>query len=234
MTTDGDRVALQFDPGPESIASVAEMDISMARAQLVFHSGSDSVTFAMILPPDLAAMTGGDVGFRIDAAIPDSGFARSVNYDSLLQASRDDPENTAVNTGTVSTVAGIDCEEWLIGLPQVVDSVANPFSPIRMCVAEEDGASRAVNDVWHRLMARFGVSEQFLRAGARTWFGDREMVAIRTVVGDDENFVLELESSEAGTNPAYFTVPDGLTPFPADMLTGMIQAQMQQQGTPEQ
>ncbi|HRP09170.1 MAG TPA: hypothetical protein PLL69_11860 [Gemmatimonadales bacterium] len=233
MTTDGDRLAVQIDPGPESIAAFTEMDISSARLQLVMHHGRDSVTAALIMPPEATAAMGGGLGIRIDAEIPDSGVMQGMNIDSLVEANQELDQTNAVNTGRTSTVAGITCEEWLISMPQMADSTNAP-SEMKMCVAEEDPAIRSINEVWYRLMSRLGANEETLRAGARKWFGNREMVAVRFTMGDADQFVFELESNEMGTNPGYFVIPDGLTPFPLDLISGMVQAQMQQQDSTEQ
>jgi hypothetical protein len=75
---------------------------------------------------------------------------------------------------------------------------------------------------------RFGMDLEEMKAAGRKYFGGRDMMPVRVVVGTGgEQFTFQLESiSDAMPGPAIFTLPEGLEPFPLEVLEGMIRSQM--------
>jgi hypothetical protein len=191
------------------------------RVNAVVHSGGDSVSIGMILPPELAAQMGGGIGLRMDMAIPDSltGFP-APNVDSIMEANQGDQPDV-VNTGRTSTIAGITCQEWEVTPKVVSDSM--PFGEkMQMCVTESVPALSAFTSLFEKYMPNMGVDFGEMKKLGRKWFGGRDVVAIRSVVGE---IVVQLESSSnTAPDPSFFVLPDGLQPFPVEMLKAMIPA----------
>lgn len=226
LGTDGDRLGFQMDFGEGMATAMPGIDLSSIRMQAVVHSGGDSASIGIILPPEIAAAMGGGIGMRLDVAIPDTlpGFPMP-NLDSLMNAQQGD-QPTVTNTGRTATVAGISCEEWEM-TPKQSDSL--PFSgKISMCLAESVPAMRAFTSLFERYMPSMGFDFSEMKEMGRKWFGGRELVAIRTVIGDNQDIVMQLESStNKAPDASFFTLPDGLSPFPMEMIKGMAQGMQQ-------
>lgn len=221
LATDGSRLGMQMDFGEAMAAALPGMDLSSVRVNAVVHAGGDSASIGMILPPELAAQMGGGIGLRMDVAIPDSltGFP-TPNVDSLMEANQGEEPNV-VNTGRMSTVGGISCEEWEVTPKSPSDSM--PFGDkIQMCVAESIPALRAFTSLFEKYMPDMGVDFSELKKMGQKWFGGRDLVAVRTVMGE---IVVQLESSSnTAPDASFFTLPEGLQPFPVEMLKAMIPA----------
>jgi hypothetical protein len=67
--------------------AMPNIDLSAIRINAVVHPGGDSVSVGMVFPPEMAAMTGGGIGFRIDTSIPDGvGKLPRADVDSIMEA----------------------------------------------------------------------------------------------------------------------------------------------------
>jgi hypothetical protein len=222
MATDGERLGMQVDFAETMASAVPGFDLSAIRFNTVVHGGGDSVSIGIILPPEMAAMTGGGIGMRLDMAIPDKleGFP-VPNFDSLM-AENQGEEPVVTNTGRTMMVAGVRCEEWDITPQQPADSI--PFGgAMHLCVAENIPAVKAFTTVAEKYLPDMGFDFGKLKERGRKWFGGREMTAIRMVMGHDEEIVFQLESSSnTAPDPSFFTLPDGLEPFPIEMVKAMI------------
>jgi hypothetical protein len=223
LATDGERLGMQIDFGDGMVPGV---DLSSMRLQAVIHAGGDSASVGIVLPPDVAAQMGGGIGLRLDLAIPDTiRHSAMPNIDSIMAAEQgDEPE--VVNTGRTSTVAGVTCEEWEL-TSQNQDSI--PFGgKIGMCLVEQLPALRAFTSLFEKYLPDLGVDFGEMKERGRKWFGGRDLVAIRTIMGDNQDMVVQLESS-SGTAPdaSFFVLPEGLQPFPLEALKNMAGGAMQ-------
>jgi hypothetical protein len=222
MATDGERLGMQVDFAETMATAITGFDLSAMRLNAVVHSGGDSVSIGIIMPPEMAAMTGGGIGMRLDMAIPDKleGFP-VPNFDSLM-AENQGEEPVVTNTGRTMMVAGVRCEEWDITPQQPADSI--PFGgAMHICVAENIPSVEAFTTVAEKYLPDMGFDFGKLKEQGRKWFGGRELTAIRMVMGHDEEIVFQLESSSnTAPDPSFFTLPDGLQPFPVEMVKAMI------------
>ena len=230
--TDGERLGFQMTVGPTMAASFVAMDLSTARFQVVTNAAGDSLAMGIVMPPDLAAQMGGGIGFRIDMAIPDSvpvPFA-GMNMDSLMSAPEAETPSV-INTGRTDTVAGLGCEIWTMSGP--TDSIPVDSVAITTCLAEPTPALTAISELMLKRLPKLGLDIEQMREMGRKYYGGRELVPIRMVlsIGTME-FVMQLESlSETSPGQSFFTLPEGLQPFPIEMFTGMMQQAMPQQDT---
>jgi hypothetical protein len=222
LATDGNRLGFQVDLGDAMASAMPGTDLSAMRLNAVVHANGDSASIGIILPPEIAAMAGGGIGFRYDVAIPDSIPGVPVpNVDSLMEAQQGD-EPDVTNTGRTATVAGITCEEWTV-TPKVKDATATTFDHVGICVTEDLPALRAFTTVFERHLPDLGFDFDEMKAMGRKWFGGRDIVAIRTVMGADRDIVIELvSSSTAAPDASFFTLPEGLQPFPMEMVKAML------------
>ena len=221
LATDGNRLGMQMDFAESMTASFPGFDLSSVRLNAVVHSNGDSASIGIILPPELAAQMGGGIGLRMDVAIPDTvGAFQTPNMDSLMAVNQGE-EPTVVNTGRTSTVGGVSCEEWEITPKTPSDST--PFGEkMQMCLTENVPALRAFTTLFEKYMPDFGVDFGELKEMGKKWFGGRDLVAVRSVIGE---IVIQLESSSnTAPDASFFTLPDGLQPFPVEMLKAMIPA----------
>jgi hypothetical protein len=223
FATDGSRLGMQMTIGPIMAASVVAMDLSTARIQVVTNAAGDSLAIGVVFPPEISAQMGGGIGYRLDFEVPDSFAFPVLGLDSLLAAASEDdvdgPE--AINTGQTDTVAGIPCEIWTMATG---DDSSPGLPMITMCLAESVPALTAINDLTKRLLPDFGFDLEELQTRSWNHFGGRELIPVRMMIGDDgEQFVFQLEqaSSEA-PDAAFFTLPEGLQPFPIEALQGMM------------
>lgn len=220
LATDGTRLGFQVDFGPEMAAAMPNMDFSAMRMQAVIHPGGDSVSVGVVLPPEIAASMGGGIGLRLDMAIPDTIRNPAMPDLDSLMATNQGQQPSVVNTGRRSTVAGIACEEWEV-TPQQPDSM--PLSgKMQMCLTDQVPALRAFTALFERYMPDLGVDFGEMKEMGRKWFGGRDLVAIRTVIGDNQDIVVQLESATStAPDASFFVLPEGLQPFPIDMFKGM-------------
>lgn len=227
LGTDGRRVGMQFDFGEAMAAALPTMDVSAMRIQATTSAGGDSVSIGVVLPPELAAMMGGGIGMRLDLAIPDSLDLRGWDLDSLVEANqREQPK--PINTGRTDTVAGIACEEWRIPTEPTAET-PNPV-PAHLCLATSVPALSAFNTAVERQLPGFAGRFAQWKTAAREWFGGRDLVVVRSVIGEDEPIVVQLESvSAAAPDPSFFTLPMGLNPLPLDFVKGIAASARAQQ-----
>src|SRR5690606_9963148 len=191
LATDGSRLGMQVDFAESMSMAMPNIDLSAIRVNAVVHPGGDSVSVGVVFPPELAAMTGGGIGFRMDLPIPDT--VRNLpgpDVDSMMSA--ETPKVT--NTGRTSIVAGINCEEWELTPAQPSDST--PFNgPMKLCLAESVPGLKAFSALAEQYLPDFGFDFSAMKEMGRKWFGDRDLIAIRTVMGAADDMVVQLESS---------------------------------------
>jgi hypothetical protein len=224
MATDGNRLGMQVDFSESMATAIPGVDLSSIRMNAVVHAGGDSASIGMIFPPELAAQMGGGIGMRIDVAIPDNFDALRVpDMDSLMEAGQGE-EPTVTNTGRTSMVGGVQCEEWEMTPTTSTDSM--PFGDkMLLCLAEDLPAMKAFNALVEKYLPDMGLDFDELKEQAKKYFGGREMVPVRMIFGTNQDMVLQLESSSnTAPDASFFTLPEGLQPFPVEMLKAMIPA----------
>lgn len=232
MATDGQRVSMLIAPGPEMIASNLTTDLSTVRLQSVVSSSDDSIHVGVVLPPDIAAMMGGGIGFRMDMAIP-ATLAEGMGMDSMFAALASDSVKEAMpefqNTGRSETVAGLSCEVWTIS--GFGDDTADSLA-LEMCLAPQPPALKALSDAMQtRMKPLLSMLEKFGGDKVNP-FGKKGMMPIRVRMLGDGDFTLELLSvSNDPPAASFFELPAGLEPFPMDMLQGLTGTAGQSTGT---
>ena len=102
-------------------------------------------------------------------------------------------------------------------------SDSTPFGDkIQMCLTQSVPALRAFTTLFEKYLPEMGVDFSEMKEMGKKWFGGRDLVAVRTVMGE---IVIQLEStSNTAPDASFFTLPDGLQPFPVEMLKAMIPA----------
>lgn len=208
--TDGRAVSVTIAPGPDMIANSLTVDLSTTRLYLLTHKGSDSITIGVVLPGNIAAMMGSDLGFRLDLPLPDS-LPVPATLDTL--DTTNPPELT--NTGRSDTVAGVGCEIWTV-------QTKAPDTTAEFCFAENPPVLSAFRDAMGDRYAKL-IERLTARSGDRpNPFGGRTMIPVRLRVTGDGDFTMELTAVSTETPPAAaFLLPEGLQPFPVEMLQGM-------------
>jgi hypothetical protein len=226
---DGDLAGFQVDFGPEmNVTGPMPIDLSQIRIQAVMNAATDSVAIGIVLPPEIAAMAGGGIGFRLDFAMPTPDAIGAMIPDSLLDQMRtaaEKDESGAENTGVTSVVAGITCEEWIFTPPPSGDQ----DQVIRMCLAESPPAMKAFSDIFNRMVPEAQNPLAEFRKMGQERFGGRDMTAMRTTMTGTLNMTVELLSlSNDSPGPSFFALPIDLQPFPIEMFQGMAAAALQQ------
>ncbi|HET9064903.1 MAG TPA: hypothetical protein VFN22_03670 [Gemmatimonadales bacterium] len=230
MATDGQRVSMLIAPGPEMIASSLTTDLSTVRLQVVMSGTDDTVHIGVVLPPEIAAMMGGGLGFRLDMPLPASLLEGMLPDSMLAVLASDSMQATTAefhDTGRSDTVAGIDCHIWtLAGLGmESADS-------LEMCVAPQPPALKAMSSAMRSRFASLMSKLEQIGADKPSPFGTKDQMAVRVRMQGDANFTLELVSmSNDAPAVTYFELPPGLEPFPMELLQGMTGAAGQPTGT---
>ena len=219
MGTDGHQVGMLLAPGPEMTAGSLAMDLSTLRVQAIFGANPDSMSIGVTMPPDIAAMMGGGLGFRIDMAIPDS-MPIPFDPDTIETG----PQPTYANTGATETVAGLACEVWTI--TPAPDSTGHQGEALEMCLAPQPPAFKAFKAA---MGSRFEqLTSQFTKLAKdqpENPFEGRDLLAVRFRMTGEVDIVVELQSiSDASPDPSFFLLPAELQPFPMEMFEGMMGA----------
>jgi len=229
--TDGQRVSMLITPGPEMIAASLTTDLSTVRLQVVMSSTDDTVHMGVVLPPEVAAMMGGGLGFRLDLPLPAS-LLEGMLPDSLLAALASDSAQAEApefhDTGRSDTVAGITCRVWtmaVLGSTELADS-------LEMCVAPQPPAFKAMRDVMRTRFNTLMSSLEKFGTDKTNPFGSKDMMAVRFRMQGEADFSVELVSvSDDAPAATFFELPAGLEPFPMEMLQGMFGTGGQPTGT---
>lgn len=226
MATNGKESGFQLEPSPEMIASFAKMDLTGARLTVAMPNDGDSVHVGIVMPPDVAAMMGGGIGFRLDFQVPDSlPFLPGVEE---LESNKPDADSLAKmlhemfrDTGRSETVAGTSCKVWKLVFPDSTNS--GEQMSMNFCIAKGTpallrlknsmgGSFKKMQEVWQ---------EQF--KGMNFPFANQDMVPIKVSMDSPINMTYELISATtAAPDNSFFTLPEGLQPFPMEMITGAI------------
>lgn len=220
--TDGKRIGMQIEPGPQMLARSTSTDLSGARFQAILNATGDTVSLGLVLPPAMAGMMGGGgIGYRLDLPL-DSLTLPTGAVDSLEERMADSIRVHPEDTGERDTVAGIACEEWRT----VDDSTGGTMT---MCMAAQPAGLKAISDVLKGHFPKFERAMAKMAAEMRAEFGGRELMPIRMVMRDGQRMRAELLSvSDAAPDPSFFTLPLDLQPFPLAMVQGMMSAARQQ------
>lgn len=228
--TDGARLGTQMTVGPTMAAAIAAIDLTTARFQAVVNAAGDSLSLGVVLPPDLAAQMGGSIGFRLDIAIPDSLPlpVPTMNIDSLLEAADEGVMPQVTNTGRTDTVAGVPCEIWT--MQPALDSLPADSMAITMCLAEPSPVMTAINDLMRERVPSIGLDLDEMKEAGKRFFGGRELVPVMMVldIGGQDVVVRLMSVSAEAPDPSFFTLPEGLQPFPIEMFQGMMRQAMPQ------
>lgn len=233
MATDGQRVSLLIAPGADMIAASLATDLSTVRMQVVTSSTDDTVHIGVVLPPQIAAMMGGGIGFRADVPMT-ADFIKGLATDSMIEAitmkadslNADAAKPEFHNTGRSDTVAGVPCEMW------TVTGGRNKTDTMEMCLAAKPPAMQALSDAMGTRFSSFTSAFAKLGSEMENPFGDRNLMAVRFRMVGDADFTFELVSlSNDPPAATFFELPAGLQPFPMEMLQGITGAAGQPTGT---
>lgn len=233
MATDGQRVSLLIAPGPEMIAASLTTDLSTVRMQVVASSTDDTVHIGVVLPPDIAAMMGGGIGFRLDLPLT-ADFIKGLAADSMIEAmtmkadslNSDATKPDFHNTGRSDIVAGVPCEIW------TVTGGTDTSDTMEMCLAAKPPAMQAMSNAMGTRFVPITSAFEKLGSERENPFGDRNLMAVRFRMLGDADFTFELVSlSKDAPAATFFELPPGLEPFPMEMLQGMTGAVGQSTGT---
>jgi hypothetical protein len=222
--TDGPLTGFQLDFGPEMVLGAnVPFDFTQMRVQAILNAVTDSLSVGIIIPPELAAMAGGGIGFRFDLAIPDPEALREMIPDSLVgeieQATEEDGARFE-NTGTTAVVAGVACEEWLV-TPIQEDEVGR----VRMCLAEPPAAMRTLLDSYKQFLPDADNPFSALLTKGRQRFGGRDLLAMRVMIEGVNPMTFEVISiSDTSPGVGFFELPIDLEPFPIEMVKAMAGA----------
>ncbi len=230
MATDGKRVSMLIAPGPEMIAASLTTDLSMVRLQMVMSSSDDTVHIGVVLPPEIAAMMGGGIGFRMDLPLPAS-LIEGMLPDSMLAVLASDSLQAKTqefrNTGRTDKVAGLGCQIWTM-----TGFGGDKADSLEMCLAPQPAALKAVSDAMQmRFASLFSTLKKFGRDKANP-FGTEDLMPVRFRMVGESDMTFELMSvSNDAPAASFFELPAGLEPFPMEMLQGITGAAGQPTGT---
>ncbi|MEO8479939.1 MAG: DUF4412 domain-containing protein [Gemmatimonadota bacterium] len=230
MATDGKRVSMLIAPGPEMIAASLTTDLSMVRLQMVMSSSDDTVHIGVVLPPEIAAMMGGGIGFRMDLPLPAS-LIEGMLPDSMLAVLASDSLQAKTqefrNTGRTDKVAGLGCQIWTM-----TGFGGDKADSLEMCLAPQPTALKAVSDAMQtRFASLFSTLKKFGRDKANP-FGTEDLMPVRFRMVGESDMTFELMSvSNDAPAASFFELPAGLEPFPMEMLQGITGAAGQPTGT---
>ncbi len=207
VATDGTNLSATLAPGPDMIANSLQIDLSTVRAHLLTRRGSDSLTVGVVLPPQLGAMMGTDIGFELTIPLPDS-----LPLPPTLDSLETNVPAEYTNTGRTDTVAGVPCEIWTA-------TTADPTATVEFCVAEPQPimttTSQILGERFGSILARW----KSLNPEQAYPFGGRDMVPLRTRITGTNEMTIELTGMSTETPPpTTFQLPAGLQPFPMEML----------------
>lgn len=201
---DGRQFGMQMELGDQMKAGLGEQ-MAGFRVVALWRNGIDSLHIGILLPPELSAMVGGGTGYRIDMQMP------SVP-DSLVDGS--DTTMTWTDLKRTATVAGVTCHEW----QGVVKA-----DTIDFCVAPvtDAGLKEALGNVRDlpAFKALVGNATPSTRNGK---LGPEGGLPIRMRSRGANGVRMELQQWVPGLPDAsLFKMPDGLEPFPMEMLQGL-------------
>lgn len=218
------QITAAFDAGRSSFTLgvgpgmdwVGGMDLSQARVIGLLRENSDTMTVALILPPELAVMAGGGAGIRIDIPLSGIGEASPLNTDSLL---KEDQNTKYENTGRTDQVAGRRCEIWHVTSPTAE-------GPAVMCLAEAPALAKRMYEFGSKA-GPFGAAMAEFQEVSRKRFGGRDMLVVRMAYTDgNDSFVIELvDLTEGRPDPGFFQIPEELQVIDMDLIQGLIQMQ---------
>ncbi len=209
------RSSFTVAAGP-AMSWVGGIDLSQARLIGLFNEGSDSITVAIILPPELASMMGGAPGVRVDFPISEMSASSKFDSDSLLH----EEQNTRYeNTGRTDMVAGRSCEIWHVTAPTAK-------APLEMCLAEAPPLATRMYEFGSKAGPLSSIMSEMQEASRKRFGGkDKLMVRMKYTEGDD-SFTIELvDLTDGKPDAGFFQVPEGLQVIGSDLIQGMIQAQ---------
>ncbi len=204
---------LGVGPGMDWVGGI---DLSQARVIGLYRENSDTMTVAVVLPPELAVMMGGAPGVRIDIPVSGISDASQFNTDSLL---REEQNTRYENTGRTDQVAGRRCEIWHVTSPTA-------DGPLVMCLAEAPALARRMYEFGSKA-SPFGSAMSEFQEVSRQRFGGRDMLVVRMEFTDGvDSFLIELvDLTEGKPDPGFFQIPEELQVIDMDLIQGLIQMQ---------
>jgi hypothetical protein len=201
---DGKQVGVQMEPGEQMQASLGEQ-MAGFRVVALWRVGIDSLHLGILLPPELTAMMGGGAGYRMDMALPSTPDSAFDGSDTTMTWT--DLERTAV-------VAGVTCHEWRgVAKADTVDFCVAPVT--------DAGLQQALGNV--RDLGPFKALVGGAKAATKNGrVGPDGGFPIRMISRGANAIRMELQQWVPGTPDAsLFKMPDGLEPFPMEMLQGI-------------
>jgi hypothetical protein len=207
--TDGHRVAMEMIPNI-SMPMMAGM-----RMKYVFAIGGDTMHVGILLPPEMAAATGGGSGMRMDMPMSMMGAGNPLLgsiMDSIRKAMTDSlgkgmPQPLYRSLGISSIVAGLRCQEWeALAMGDTTRVCVIPTPPALVALLAQFKMVTGLQS----MMAQFpGMAEMEEQA-----FGGQRMTAIRMVMAKS-GMRMELTNFTPGVpDAALMELPDGLQPMP--------------------
>jgi hypothetical protein len=217
IATDGTRFAVGIVPG--TMGSMPMLDGLSVKT--IYNTGVDSLHVGILMPPSLAAMSGGGPGMRIDvsmATIDSAITSVTGKVDSSMTHAMDSvmthmPAPVMHSLGTTSTVAGIQCENWeTITATDTVSTCVIPTPPMLQALQDQMTQKAGLG----KLLNKYPQLAQ-MQAQA---YGGRHMTPIRMSY-PRTGMHMELVSFTPGTpDAAQFELPAGLKPMPMPSMPG--------------
>lgn len=215
MATDGQQLAMQFEPGAGLAQSMSTMDVSGMRLQVIVPAAGDSVIVGVVLPPEIAAQMGGGIGWRLGFAIPDSVTLPFIDADSIAAAQEN--QEAPVRTGRSDVVAGFACNEWTMAIAG--DSAGAPRQQATLCIADSLPMVTRITDAINRRLPKMGYDIKQWIDNSATMFGNPNAAMLRATFEGDSPLTVQLESATAtAPDPSFFALPAGLQPVPQELL----------------
>lgn len=228
FATNGQMWAMQLQPAQSMVDAITAIDLSAVRFVALMPTQGDSFHLGIVIPPELGAQLGAGIGYRLDGVVPDLA-SLGGNLDSLVEAqASDDPieKPDFRDTGGRTTVGGVACEQWTVTmLPPTSADSSGTREPMTMeiCLAEQTPLLRSWSE-WAKARVP-ALRKQYDKLGAemRAQFGGRELVPIRIAMTAPLSTTFELVSqTDQAPDPTFFQLPDGLQPFPIEMVKAML------------
>ena len=178
VMTDGHRVAMDVVPG--SMSTIA--DGSGRSIKTIFTPGSRFGACRHPPSAQMAAMAGGGPGMRIDVSLAtiDSAIKNmSGNVDSSMRHAMDSvmthiPRPEMHSLGTTSTVAGLQCENWVtIATADTVLTCVIPTPPALLAIQNQVKTMSGLGALFDQIPGMANCEKNA--------YGGRPMTTIRTI-----------------------------------------------------
>lgn len=186
MATDGQRFSIE--PLPSGAAMLPP------GFRMVMELRADTMSVAVLFPPDMAGMIGGAPGMLVDVPLSAMDEISGTVGDSMKHAAASAKLRAL---GQTSVVAGIRCEEW----ESIVAS-----DTTTMCVAPTPAVLQRLTSEFQKLAVFRELTAQGDAATAP--FGGRKLTPVRIVNRNVRMQVVSLSAEPPDAN--LFAIPSGL------------------------